>query len=205
MTVKITALQAQKRNPNRVNVYLDGEFAFGLSRIVSAWLTVGQELSPDRIAQLKKEDAAEVALQRALHFLSYRPRSEKEIIDNLRKHETPEIAIQQVVDRLKTNGMIDDVKFAQMWLENRSTFRPRGAFALRTELRRKGIGDAIIEQVLEGLDEKSLALQAGRRKAGKIRSSDAEDFRKKLYGVLSRRGFSDGTMAEVMKELIDEH
>src|SRR5210317_1123984 len=69
---KITALTIQKRNPNRVNVHLDGEFAFGLARITAAWLRVGQELTPEKIALLKEEDAAEVALQRAFRFLSYR-------------------------------------------------------------------------------------------------------------------------------------
>lgn len=204
MAAKITDLQAQKRNPNRVNVYLDGVFAFGLSRIVSAWLAVGQELSPEKIARLKEEDAAELALQRSLHFLSYRPRSEKEITDHLRKHKTPTPVLEQVLERLKANGMVDDLKFAQMWLENRSTFRPRGAFALRTELRQKGIADSTIEQVLDGLDERELAYQAGRNKAAKIRSSDDETFKKKLYGFLSRRGFSYGTISEVMIDLLDE-
>ena len=52
MNQKITALKAQKRNPNRVNVYLDGNFAFGVARIVAAWLNIGQELSPEKVASL---------------------------------------------------------------------------------------------------------------------------------------------------------
>ena len=53
MNHRITAIQAQKRNPQRVSVFLDGEFAFGLSRIVAAWLAVGQEISDEKIALLK--------------------------------------------------------------------------------------------------------------------------------------------------------
>ena len=204
MSKKITALSTQKRNPNRVNVYLDGEFAFGLARIVAAWLQVGQELSPEKISRLQEEDAAEVALQRAIRFLSYRPRSEKEVMDNLRKHETPEPVIENILERLRGNGMVNDLKFSRLWIENRSEFRPRGAFALRTELRQKGVTDKIIEEVLANLDEDSLALVAGRKKAPKIKTEDENEFRKKMYGFLSRRGFSYATIAEVVKTIWQE-
>ena len=83
MAKKITALKLQKRNKDRVNVYLDDEFAFGLSRIVAAWLRTGQELTEEKIAELQAQDNVEVALQRALNFLSYRPRSEEEVRRNL--------------------------------------------------------------------------------------------------------------------------
>ncbi len=79
MTMKITAIEPQQRNPQRVNVYLDGAFAFGLTRITAAWLQVGQEISEEKIASLQAEDANEIAYQKALHFLSYRPRSSREI------------------------------------------------------------------------------------------------------------------------------
>lgn len=204
MVKKITALTLQKRNPNRVNVYLDDEFAFGLARIVAAWLQVGQELTPEKIAQLQEEDAAEVALQRAVRFLSYRPRSEKEIIDNLRKHETPEKVIESIMARLTGNGMVNDRNFARLWIENRSTFRPRGSYALRTELRQKGITDKVIEEALTDLDEDSLAYAAGRKKAPKIKTDDEQEFRNKMYGFLSRRGFSYETIAEVVRKIWQE-
>ncbi|HUF37913.1 MAG TPA: RecX family transcriptional regulator [Anaerolineales bacterium] len=204
MVKKITALQPQKRNPNRVNVHLEGEFAFGLARITAAWLTVGQELSQDRIDRLLAEDSAEVAYQRALNFLSYRPRSEKEIVDNLRKHETPEQVIEEIVGRLKENGMVDDVKFARLWLENRSEFRPRGSYALRSELRQKGIPDSIIEAALTEIDEVDLALRAGRTKAAKLKSGDKQVFKQKLYGFLSRRGFNYEIISEVVNVIWQE-
>src|SRR5258705_6654462 len=94
---KITAIEVQKRSPNRVNIYLDGEFAFGLARIVAAWLKTGQELSEEKIEQLQAEDARERALQQAMLFLSYRDRSESEIRQNLRKHEIPEQVIEQTL------------------------------------------------------------------------------------------------------------
>ena len=62
-----------------MNIYLDGEFAFGLARITAAWLKVGQELGDEKIDKLQAEDARERAYQQALLFLSYRARSEEEI------------------------------------------------------------------------------------------------------------------------------
>ena len=201
MIKKITALQVQKRNPNRVNVHLDGTFAFGLSRIVAAWLQVGQELSEEKIAQLQQEDAGEVAYQRAVRYLSYRPRSVKEITDHLRKHEIPEEWIGATIERLQSNRLVDDRRFAEIWLENRATFRPRGTFALRMELRQKGVSDRVIDEALSELDEIPLALQAGRKKCARLRNADEEEFRKKMYGFLSRRGFSYETISEVLPEL----
>jgi regulatory protein len=201
MGKKITAIQPQKRNPNRVSIHLDGEFAFGLARFTAAWLTVGQELDQAKIDRLLAEDAAEAAYQRALRFLSYRPRSEKEVVDNLRKHETPEYIIAEVIERLSETGLIDDVKFTRLWIENRSEFRPRGSYALRAELRQKGIGDDAIESALGGVDEAVLALQAGRKKAARVKETDEQVFRQKMYGFLSRRGFNYEIITEAVNTL----
>src|SRR5215813_4637623 len=105
---KITAIEVQKKSPNRVNIYLDGEYAFGLARIVAAWLRVGLELDEKKIEQLQTEDARERALQQALLFLSYRARSESEIRQNLRKHEIPEAVIETTLERLRQEGFAND-------------------------------------------------------------------------------------------------
>ena len=88
MAKKITSLRAQKKNPNRISIYLDGEFAFGLSRFVAGWLTVNQELDESKIAELIQADQSESAYQVALSFLKYRPRSEAEVRTNLINHQT---------------------------------------------------------------------------------------------------------------------
>jgi regulatory protein len=204
MEHKITRLTLQKRNHQRVNVYLDGEYAFGLSRIVAAWLQVGQEISDEKIEQLLAADAVEVAYRRALNFLSYRPRSESEVIKNLRKHNTDENIQREVINRLKNNGMINDRLFAQTWVENRCELRPRGARLLQYELRQRGVDQEIIDQTLEGLDEQELAYRAAKSKARKLRHSDQDTFRKKLFSFLSRRGFDYGTSAVIVTQVWNE-
>jgi regulatory protein len=195
----VTAIKQQKRNPNRVSIYLDGEYAFPLAKIIAAWLKVGQELSPEKILALQGQDEGEKAFQRALNFISYRPRSQAEVVRNLRKHEVDETVIAEVVERLTRGGLLNDEDFARRWVEDRGSFRPRGAYALRVELRRKGLADASIEGALTGLDEATLAMQAAQRKLRQLASLDWPEFRTKLGSHLSRRGFGYETVMETCK------
>ncbi len=204
MERKVTALKAQKRNSNRVNIYLDDEFAFGLSRYAAAWLQIGQELSAEKIRELQDVDAQEVANQRALNFISYRPRSEAEVRKNLKKHDTPEEVITEVLARLRQNGLVDDAQFAQTWVENRSTFRPRGRRALIMELRQKGIGDEAIDEVLRDLDEDNLAYQAALKQSRKYKGLEWMAFRQKMGAFLARRGFNYGVAKPVIEQVWSE-
>lgn len=205
MKRKITGLKIQKRNPNRVNVYLDGDFAFGLSRVTAAWLEVGKELDKDQIQALQAEDEAEVAYQKALNFLSYRPRSERELVDNLSKHDFSEDVAQKVIERLGRQGLVDDLAFAQTWVENRSDFKPRGRRALRMELRQKGIESDLIDSVLADIDEDTLAYEAAMKQVRRYRNLDWADYRQKMIGFLARRGFNYGIANEVAKKVWSEY
>ena len=206
MDQKITALRAQKRNPERVNVYLDGEFAFGLARIVAAWLTVGETLSQEKIVLLQAQDQVEVGLQHAIKYIGYRPRSVEEVRRNLVKNEYPEAAIEEVLDRLQRNGLLDDRKFARQWVENRLEFRPRGRRALRFELRKAGIADPIIQETLDDMltNEGGLAYRAASKYARRLKTNERRVFFQKLTGYLARRGFSYETAAAVVEQIWHE-
>ena len=204
MEHKITALKLQKKNKQRVSVYLDGEYAFGVARIVAAWLHVGQVISDEKISQLKVDDAREVAYQRALQILNIRPRSASEIRRKLNKHGTDEDIIEDVENRLQENGFIDDARFAQLWVENRSEFRPRGKRALSYELKQRGIDTQIINQALEDIDEDELAYRAARAHYHKVKNLEWKEYRKKMFGFLSRRGFSYGVCKPIVTLIWEE-
>jgi regulatory protein len=204
MIRKITALKLQKRNKNRVSIYLDGEYAFGLAKIVAAWLKVGQELTDEKINQLKEQDAIEVALQSAIKYLSFRPRSEDEVRKNLKKKNFQDHVINEVVERLQRGGLVDDQKFAELWIENRSEFRPRSSRVLRIELRQKGIPFKIIDTIISKIDEDHLAYQAATKQARKYRGLEWQDFRKKMYGFLARRGFDYGIISTIIPKAWEE-
>ena len=201
---KITAIEPQKRDPNRVNIHLDGSYAFGLTRITAAWLKVGQELSDNKIASLQAEDDRERAYQQAMLFLSYRARSESEIRQNLSKHEIPPEVIEQTLERLRENQLADDKQFARAWVDNRNTFRPRSRRALQMELRQKGLSDEAAQSALEGLDEEALAYEAGLKKARRLQSEEWSEFRKKLSEHLARRGFPYSVIASVVSRIWKE-
>ncbi len=201
---KITALEVQKRNPNRVNLHLDGEFAFGLARIVAAWLRVGQELSDEKIEQLQAEDARERAFQQAMLFLSYRARSEAEIRQNLRKHEIPEPVIEQTLERLRQDGLANDNQFARAWVENRSAFRPRSRRLMARELRQKGLNDEAVSSAVADVDDEALAYEAAQKRAVRFKGLEWNEFRKKLSDFLARRGFSYSVVAPVVTRIWNE-
>src|SRR5215211_3832144 len=201
---KITALVVQKKNPNRVSLYLDGEFAFGLARIVAAWLRVGQELSEEKIEQLQAEDARERAFQQSMLFLSYRARSESEIRSNLRKHEIPEAVIEQTLERLRQDGLANDHQFARAWVENRSAFRPRSRRLMAMELRQKGLKDEAVSSAIESVDDEALAYEAALKRVTRLKDLEWNEFRKKLSDFLARRGFSYSVVAPVVTRLWNE-
>ncbi|MFH2038183.1 MAG: RecX family transcriptional regulator [Chloroflexota bacterium] len=198
MTRIITAIQKQKKDPQRVNIYLDEEFAFGLAGYLAAWLQVGQTLSEEKINKLISEDLLECAIQKALHYLSFRPRSTSEIRKNLAKRDIPENVIEETVDRLQKNFALDDLKFAQDWIENRSDFRPRSCSALRMELRQKGIPDDVIQIALEDIDDDALTLKAAQKYLHRLTGLKKLEFRKKLSSHLARRGFSFASINPVV-------
>jgi regulatory protein len=205
MSKKITALKIQKRNPARVNVYLDDEFAFGLAKVVAIWLKIGQQLDEAKIEKLKAEDEAEVVYQKALHFLSFRPRSEGEVRQRLLKQKYNEAVIDATIVRLRENGFLGDQQFASLWIENRSTFRPRSQRMLAMELRKKDVPEEVISSAMEEAEkDEVLAYQAAERYAHRLKGLDWLSFRKKLLGFLGRRGFFYGTAAPVVRQIWTE-
>ena len=204
MEGKITALTFQKRNPERVNVYLDGRFAFGLAAIEAARLRVGQFLSAQEVVELQGRDTEERAYERALNLLSYRPRSIAELSRRLRQAGFPPSAIEAALARLERVGLVDDRSFARYWVENREAFRPRGHRMLRWELQQKGVADQIIDEVLAPLDEAATASRLARKRASRLRHLDEVTFRRRLSAYLARRGFPYSIIADLVQEVWEE-
>ena len=200
----MSKLEIQKRNTDRVSVYLDGEFAFGLPALEAARLHTGQVLSDDEIAALREIDAVARAVDRAVRLLARRPYSRAEIRRNLDSKEIAPAVIDDALARLERLGYVDDRAFALYWIENRERFRPRGARGLRYELRQKGISESIINEVLDGLDPASSARQAAEDKVRRLRGLGPDEFRQQLGSFLVRRGFDYDVVREVVDHLLAE-
>jgi len=197
----ITAMRFQEHNQERVNVYLDEQFALAVPALEAARLKVGQWLSDADLARLLALGEQQLVYDKAVGFLAFRPRSEAEMRRYLRDKGVDDVQAAAVLDKLRAAGYVDDRAFARWWVENRTQFSPRGAFALRRELRLKGIAEALIAEAIaesqpdaEETIERVAAARA-RRLAGEERAA----FRRKLGSFLLRRGFAYEDVAPVVE------
>jgi regulatory protein len=198
MAGSVTALEPQKRSKDRVNVYLDGEFAFGLAVLVAAGLSVGMRLSDEKIAELRAADGLEQAHSRALDYLTYRPRSEAELRAYLDQKGYAQDVADEVLARLARVGLIDDESFAQFWRDNRARFRPRGRRMLSFELGQKGVASEIIEAALDDYDEAAAARSVAQEQARRLGNLPPDVARRRLFERLARRGFSYDLIQETL-------
>jgi regulatory protein len=198
MAGRITALEPQKRAKDRVSVYLDGEFAFGLAVLVAADLRVGTWLSDGQIAELQAADGIEKAHNRALDYLTYRPRSEAELRAYLTEKGCSEGVVEEVMARLARVGLIDDEGFAQYWRDNRARFRPRGSRMLRYELGQKGVASEVIDSALEEYDEVAAVRRVAQEQARRLGNLPPDVARRRLFERLARRGFSYDLIRETL-------
>lgn len=203
----ISDLKPQK-NKKRFNIYLDGQFAFGLSAeaLTKAGLAIDKEISSKRVEELIKEDEFIKFYDRALKFLSYRPRSEKEIKDWFKKKMVG-IETQKLIEKkLRQYNYLNDEEFARWWIEQRTTFRPSGARLIALELRQKGVHREIIDKLLFSspsalITERAQALKIAKKKRERLKGLSYREVREKLGAFLARRGFSWEIIREV---LVDE-
>ncbi len=169
---------------------MDDEYAFSLQELTAAQLVVGQELTDEEVRRLQALDEAERGYSNALHYLSYRPRSEEEVKRYLERKGLRSEQIEDILNRLDRANLVDDQEFARLWVENREAFRPRGRRALYAELRQKGVDRQIIEEAIEDVDEDAGAIKAAESRVRRLANLDRQTFYRRLLGFLQRRGFA---------------
>jgi regulatory protein len=190
---RVTALRPSKRDPDRIAVDLDGSFAFALpaTLVADERIDVGATLDGDRVNSLLAADQASRATEAALVFLSYRPRSEKEVRDRLRRGGFEQDAIEHAIARLHEWRYLDDADFARRWVENRTAHRPRGRRLLQQELRHKGIDVEIAREAIDDadLEETGAAEALARRRLPAYAGDEPAAIRRRLGAYLARRGY----------------
>lgn len=211
MAGQITSLRFQKGNQERVNIHIDGEYAFALPAIEAAKLRKGDFLSDEEIQRLRYVDIEAKGYDRAVRFLGVRPRSEWEVRQNLQRYRPrgseglDETQIEQVIERLRSQHYLDDEAFAHYWIDQRNRFKPMAPQALRYELRRKGVNNHIIDAIVETeTDPDAAALEVARRQAHRWVHLGEAEFQKKLTGLLQRRGFRWETIRNVIRQVWQE-
>lgn len=203
---KITALRTVKGRGQRVRLFLDGQHACNLEVEVVAreGLQVGQILSADRIEELVRTNDFQRYLDAAVHYLGYRPRSESELRERLNQRGFDGDIQEAVIARLKEQGLVDDMAFAQFWTNSRQSADPRSRWLTSLELKRKGVASDIITEVVNNIDDNDNAYRAAWSKARNIDQCSYQEFRRRLGGHLKHRGFSYGVINQTIQQLWQE-
>lgn len=204
----ISRVVQQKHDPERVSVFIDDEFAFGLTLelVIEAGLKKGVALTVEEQQALLEKERTHRAYAVALHFVGYQPRASNEVRRKLRKKGYHDNVIEDTIARLEGNRFLDDERFASSFVWSRFNGSGYGPARLRADLMKKGVPSRVIDQALaefeEEADLKSKAQSLAERRWRNLRrESDPLKRKKKLLDYLVRRGYTYGLAREVTEEL----
>ncbi len=198
---KITRLAVQKKNPKRVNVYLDNVFAFGLNRETAAWLNIGQILNDEKIKELLAADQKAEVYLKAAEYISYKPRTVRETRRKLHEAGYDETLIADTLSRLSVNGLLNDKEYADQWVEERQRISPKSKRVLEYELRKKGIPDHLIQSAVEDVDDYQAAYVTAQKRLYRFEGLSEFEFRNKMGSFLAGKGFSYDVISIVTRKL----
>lgn len=193
----VTDVRAAGSDGDRLTVEVDGrrEGQLPADRARRMGLREGVTLSPEELDDLRAAVHRQGAVDKALEYLSYRPRSEAELERKLRGEDFSADAVRHAVERCRELGYVDDLEFARSHVRDRVRLKPRGVRRLRDELREKGIDEATAEEAIEaafreaGVSERDLLERAAEKKWESLEGEDPVRERRRFRSYLSRRGF----------------
>lgn len=193
---RITKIERQKKNGVRWSIYVDDEFLAGCNAEMLAALNIheGDDISDDRLRQIKTALDTGNIRQKALGYLSRRSRSVAEMQKYL---EQKEFAAEQIVSTiawLQERKYLNDAQFADDWVKSRMQLAPRGRQRLLLELFQKGIDKATansaIDAYLTSDSEADVAYGTILRHKKRWHGAEWLEIERKIYNFLSYRGFS---------------
>jgi regulatory protein len=204
----ITKIVEQKRSPNRRNIYIDGRFAFGVNEniIAKLGLCIGQDLSSQRITQIEAGEVRQECFDQAMQFLRRRLHSRSELSRKLMKQEYGEPVVKSVLDKLQQLGYVDDERFAKTKALSAAEHKHHGRRRAFVELRRAGVSgdvaDRALDSVYDTTDTVALARELALKQAPRLRKLDPLVAKRRLVGMLQRRGFDYDAIKPVIDEVL---
>ena len=200
----ITAIEEQKKK-GRYNIYLAGEYAFGLYKetIYDFGLRVKDELTEEKIKEIRSYDEVNFGKKAAIRFLNYKQRTEKEVIDKLRSFKLTEESIKTVMDFLKEFKFVNDENYAKLYVESKKLLKPEGRRTVKMRLALKGINKELSDKSVEENYSEEEELNKARllylKYRKKVRGKNEADKKQKCYRYLVSKGFSYDIASSVMK------
>lgn len=207
--MKITQVEPQKNNPGRFNVYLDGNFAFGASEdlVVNLKLVPGKNIDNAQLKKLLDDTEVDKLLGKLYRWFGIRMRSEKETRDYLKRKKTDIVLVENLVNRLKDRGLINDFEFAKLWISARRSSKKQGIFRIKSELLQKGISKDIVDEAVSSktdCNEDIISRQAIEKKLKTWQKLPDVEFKRKAYGFLLRKGFAYAVVQRTVDYLMNK-
>lgn len=203
---KITKIETGKRNKERVNVYIDDEYAFSINMelVYKFGLKVNEEVNKEKLIEISKSENLSKCKESALRTIERSYKTEKEIRDKLLSKEFDSETVDNTIDFLIEYGFIDDSKFVSMYIKDR--IRTQGRNKIRYSLISKGVNKLLIEEAFSTLDrddEMERAIVLCEKKYLNISKREDDDFKikNKLTRYLLGRGYDYDIAKEVIKEV----
>ena len=185
----VTDIKPQAKNSKRVNLYLDGKFYCGLElfTVMKHRVKIGNDYTEKEIIDIQIAEEEGVCLNYALNLLSKSVKTEKEIIAKLKKRGYVSEIIDNVIFKLKDYGYVNDEEFAEKYINSYS--KNKGKRLLKSELKLKGVSDAIIEDKFLSVENE---LETAIKIAEKYVKNKPVDIKtkQKCYKYLLSKGFS---------------
>lgn len=187
---------------------MDGRFAFGcnINVVAKFRLREGLVLTEDELARIRDGEVQQECFDRAIRFIETRMHSRKELSDKLKRNEYPIEMIDAVLDRLTEMGYVNDAKFATGKVEAAAKYKHQGPNRARIELAKKGVdrevARQVVEEVFESHNSMSVARDLARKKMRSLSRLEPVVAKRRLYGMLLRRGFDYDTIKPVVEEVL---
>lgn len=205
----ITKIEVQKRNKDRVNIYVNNEFSFACCAELVYIHNLSKEkiVDVDNLMEIVKEDNYIKCKNASLKMIEKSHKTEKQIIDKLVQKEYEDTIIQRAIDFLKQYNFIDDEKYAQMYIKDKIS--SKGKNKIKYELINKGISEDIINEKLKYVDEaleQSSALKLAEKKYALLIKSerDIRNINRKLREYLFGKGYNLDVIQRVLNDIIKE-
>jgi regulatory protein len=204
----ITRIIEQKRRPNRRSVYLDGKFAFGCNVNVIARfrLREGQMLSPEQLGKIEQGELRQECFDRAMMHLKQRLHSRCELRRKLIRREYGERIVDDVLEELARLGYVNDATFARTKALSAAQHKQHGRRRAFMELLKSGVSGEVagraVEDVYDTHDSLAIARQLAQKQAARLRRLDPLTARRRLVGMLQRRGFTYDDIRPVVDEVL---
>ncbi len=197
--MKITKIEVQKKNKNRVNLFIDNQFYCGLSleTILKNRIKEGQDISLSQLEYLQINTEREVALSKTISYLSKSQKTKKEIYDYLRKKDFDEKIINYVIQKLEEYNLINDEIYAQNFIKYKT--KTQGSRKIINNLRQKGVSDTIIQKFIFELSDDLHSIDFVAEKYLRNKSLDLKT-KQKTYRYLLSKGYKYGDIIDCLNK-----